>query len=296
MIAVLSEAEFRDTATTNGRELALLTETARLLGCRVIPLPDDLNGQDSLDQVFDYVPDFSPKIPGIWVGYIPSPERYASVYTAASRKGIRLVNTPEAYRRGMEFDRFYPVIHDLTPRSLIVDSMNDVADAGQRLGFPIFVKGSVKSNKEQGWDGCVAQNAEQLHQIAQDLFNRPGRSRGHVILRQLVNLRKIPTAYTEFPLGREYRVFLYGDQPLAWGFYWEEQTDESLLQPAEQARMLDLAVQVSQRLQVPFLSVDVGQLETGDWIVIEVGDAQFSGLSQVSALQLWNRLAQMLEV
>jgi len=36
--------------------------------------------------------------------------------------------------------------------------------------------------------------------------------------------------------------------------------------------------------------VDVGQLESGEWIVIEVGDGQFAGLSQVSVLELWSKL------
>jgi hypothetical protein len=36
--------------------------------------------------------------------------------------------------------------------------------------------------------------------------------------------------------------------------------------------------------------VDIGQLETGDWIVIEVGDAQFCGLSHVPVLELWSKI------
>ncbi len=295
MIVVLSEAEFRDSSSINGRELERLTQTAQMLGCRVVPLPDDLNEYGQVDQIFDYVPDYAPAIPGVWIGYIPSPERYAQVYEAASRKGIRLVNAPLQYRRAMEFDQFYPIIHDLTPRSRIVSSLDDLADAALDIGYPVFVKGSIKSNKEQGWDACVAQDEAHLHRIAQDLFDRPGRSRGHVIVRELVKLRTIQTTYDPFPLGREYRVFLYDHQPIAHGFYWEEQTDEAILSPLEQRRMLELAVKTSRRLGVPFLSVDVGQLETDEWIIIEVGDAQFSGLSQVPALQLWNQLVQALE-
>ena len=35
------------------------------------------------------------------------------------------------------------------------------------------------------------------------------------------------------------------------------------------------------------LPVDVGQVETGDWLVIEVGDAQFAGASQTPLIPLW---------
>jgi hypothetical protein len=295
VIVVLSEAEFRDASSVNGRELERLTETAQMLGCRIVPLPDDLNVYGHVDRIFDYVPEYAPAIAGVWIGYIPSPERYAQVYEAAFRKGIRLVNAPLEYRRAMEFDRFYPLIHDLTPRSRIVSDIPDLPDAARDIGYPVFVKGGIKSNKDQGWDACVAQDEAQLRSIAEDLFNRPGRSRGHVIVRELVKLRKIRTSYDQFPLGREYRVFLYDHQPIAHGFYWEEQSDESALSSLEQTQMLDLAIETSRRLEVPFLSVDVGQLETGEWIIIEVGDAQFSGLSQVPALHLWNHLVQALE-
>jgi hypothetical protein len=52
-----------------------------------------------------------------------------------------------------------------------------------------------------------------------------------------------------------------------------------------------LAVQASRRVGTPFIVVDVGQLETGEWIVIEVGDGQFAGLSQVPVLELWSRMS-----
>lgn len=295
MIIVLSEAEFRDTSSVNGRELELLTQTARLLGCRVVPLPDDLSEYGGAAGVLDYVPDHFPEIPAVWVGYIPSPERYSAVYDACQSKGIRLVNTPDQYRRAMEFSRFYSAIHDLTPRSTVVSSLAEVVAGADEIGYPVFIKGSIKSSKEEGWDACVAQDSAQALRIAEDLFARQGRSRGHVILREVVQLRKIPTTYDKFPLGREYRVFLYAHEPLAYGFYWEEQVEESVLTTPELTQMLGLAVEASRRLDVPFLSVDVGQLESGEWIIIEVGDAQFSGLSQVQPLQLWNRLVQVLE-
>ena len=37
--------------------------------------------------------------------------------------------------------------------------------------------------------------------------------------------------------------------------------------------------------------LDVGQLETGAWIVIEANDAQFSGLGNIPALRLYSKLA-----
>jgi hypothetical protein len=49
----------------------------------------------------------------------------------------------------MEFDRFYPLLGELTSKSRTVTLPEQVASAAHELGFPLFVKGAVKSNKEQ---------------------------------------------------------------------------------------------------------------------------------------------------
>lgn len=70
MIVVLSEAEFRDKYSVNGRELHRLTNMAQLLGCRIIPLPDDLSVYGDVEDVFAYAPDDASA--GLWIGYIPT--------------------------------------------------------------------------------------------------------------------------------------------------------------------------------------------------------------------------------
>jgi hypothetical protein len=293
MLVVLSESTFHDGATINGRELASSAETARLFGCRVYPLPPDFSQCEDADGALAYVPDFDPPVSGIWVGYIPSAERYAAVYAAASAKGVRILNAPEQYRRAMEFDQFYPLLAGLTPRSLVLRSLEDCGLVAGELGYPVFVKGAVKSNKEQGWKACVAESEAELRALAAGLLERQGRSRGCVIARELAPLRLIETDYAGFPLGREYRVFIYRGQVVALGFYWDEYADSAALAPAEEERVRALALEAAARLEVPFLAVDVGQLTSGEWIIIETGDAQFSGLSQVPVLELWGRLTQL---
>jgi len=40
--------------------------------------------------------------------------------------------------------------------------------------------------------------------------------------------------------------------------------------------------------------MDIGQLETKDWIVIEARDGQSPGFSQIPLLQYWNELKKAL--
>ena len=65
--------------------------------------------------------------------------------------------------------------------------------------------------------------------------------------------------------------------------------------PEEEKKVLKLAVLASKRLGVPYVTIDIGQLESGDWIVIETGDAQFAGLGQIPVLELWNKLKDITE-
>ncbi|WP_017720493.1 ATP-grasp domain-containing protein [Kamptonema formosum] len=67
----------------------------------------------------------------------------------------------------------------------------------------------------------------------------------------------------------------------------------SQLSPAEEKDILSLALLASERLGVPYAAIDIGQLDSGEWVVIEVGDAQFAGVSQIPVLELWNQLIQI---
>jgi hypothetical protein len=69
----------------------------------------------------------------------------------------------------------------------------------------------------------------------------------------------------------------------------------SQLTPGEEHEVLQVARQAAERMQVPYLCVDIGQLTSGAWTIIEVGDGQFCGLSQVSPLGLWQALQTVLE-
>ncbi|ABX06929.1 MAG TPA: DUF4343 domain-containing protein [Herpetosiphon sp.] len=296
MVVVLSEATVQHQHTTNARELNRITETARMLGLRVYSLPSEPTQWQVIDDVLAYVPSFDQPQIGIWVGYIPTPAQYTALYQAASAHNIWLINTPEQYQTAMEFDRFYPLLEQLTPESCIITELDQLPTAVASLGLPVFVKGAIKSNKEQGWQACVATTMVELYRLSQQLLSQPAQSRGRVILRRLVQLRTIDSAYQAFPLGREYRVFIYRQQVLAYGFYWDETSAAQTLNPAEVYSIKTLALEAARRVATPFVAVYIGQLHNGDWIVIEVGDGQFSGLSQVSVFELWSQLKAQLAI
>lgn len=293
MVVVLSEDSYVDPNTINGRELRATVEAARMFGCRIYPLPTDFEVCETAENALAYLPECDPPAPALWAGYIPTIQRYTEVYDAAAAKGVRLVNSPREFQTAMEFDRFYPLLGDLTPESRILSGLDDLSDVESRLGYPVFVKGAIKSNKDQGWARCVAHDRAELTAIAESLLARDRRSLGKIIVRRLFRFRTIATDQQDFPIGREYRAFVYRNAVIVYGFYWDEYRDAAALTPAEDVTIRSLAVQAAERVGTPFVAVDLGQLENGEWIVIEVSDGQFTGLSHVTPLELWSRLSEI---
>ena len=232
--------------------------------------------------------------PAVWIGYIPDPERYAAIYTAALNKNICLLNSPEQHLTAQEFDRAstrYSI--GLTPASVIITSDEaECTDAAAQLGLPVFVKGAVQSRKSRGWKACVAETAAELRLLCRHLLELDNRSRGRVVVRKLMKLRHSRTSAEGVPFGREYRVFLYSSEVLGYGYYWDDDPLKSLSMDEEVA-VLKMASEAARRVATPYIAVDIGQTEDGAWIVIETGDAQFSGVSQVPLLPLRNKLAHL---
>lgn len=287
---VLSESTEQIERSASASENKLMTETAQLLGCKIYHIPRDFERCGTAENALWHIPHYPQETVGIWIGYIPEFERYEAIYQAALTKGIKLINTPSEHRTALEFDLFYPHLKGLTPESLIITSTDECIEAGELLGFPVFVKGAVQSRKRQGWESCVANNQEELLRLTKWLLQLKYGSRGRVIVRKLVKLRHKRLAPNGFPMGREFRCFMYNQKVLKYGYYWDGKDDLNKLSKEEQQQVLSLAVLASERLGVPYVAIDIGQLESCEWIVIETADAQFAGLCQIPPLELWNKL------
>jgi hypothetical protein len=146
---------------------------------------------------------------------------------------------------------------ELTARTVILRSQGDLAAAAE-LGFPLFVKGLVKSAKELGLEACLAHDAEALAARAHGAWAREQT----VVAREYLPLRYTGETVMEFPHGREYRFVLLDRDVLASAFYWD--------------------------------GTDIGQLDDRTWRVIEVGDAQHTALDHIAPHLYWTTLSERL--
>ena len=132
---VLSEDSPRMTPSASARSLKAVTEAAKIVGCPVHYIPQEELGV-SAAEALAYFPPQSKETPGVWLGYIPSPDWYAAIYSAALDRGIRLLNTPEEHLNAQEFDRTYAFLRELTPPSVILTDLSQCEQAIQKLGLP----------------------------------------------------------------------------------------------------------------------------------------------------------------
>jgi hypothetical protein len=290
---VLSEDSPARPRTRSARENHVATEAARTLGLRVYYMPEDFSQCGDAEGALAYVPVQDIEVPGTWIGFIPDPQRYSDIYDAALRRRIRLLNDPEQHLTAQEFDRTYPRLAELTPRSVVITDPDQCDQAVVELGLPVFVKGAVQSRKARGWKACVAETPDELTRLTTAYLSLPGRTRGRVIVRELVKLRHVQSSPEGFPFGREYRVFLYKQDVLGYGYYWEGDDPLEELSPTEEATVLRLAQGAAARIGTPFVAIDIGQLDDDGWIVIESGDAQFAGYSKIPVLSLWSAISRI---
>lgn len=230
----------------------------------------------------------------VWIGRIPTPEWYARVHASALARGLRLVNAPEEHRRVLEFDHAYPRLEGLTPRSVVVEDVRGVAGAIEALGLPLFIKGTLLSRKFYGWKACVADTPEEAEALVARLLRVSQLSRGRAVLRELVPLRRTEQVLEGFPTSREYRLFLLRGEVVGQGYYWPFEDPFGALTGDDEAAVLALAREAARRLEAPYVSVDVGQLQDGRWIVIESGDPQFSGVGHIALPALYRNLRDAL--
>jgi hypothetical protein len=294
MLIVLHE-ETGHTSSPLAKDGLAIADAARAAGCEVFGFSSDFDIFGTAEEALENVPAQPEPTPAVWIGFVPSPERYRDVYEAARSRNLVLLNDPDEYRLTSELDRFYPRLDDLTFRTVPVTDVSECEQAAATLGFPVFVKGAVRSARTRGWKACVAENVDELRALVTDLLAMENRSRGRVVVRQLARLRHARVTEHGFPLGREYRVLLHRAEVLGHGYYWEGDDPLMALSADEERSVLDLAREGARRVGAPFMTVDVGQLEDGAWKIVETGDPQFAGWSHAPRVEVFSNLRRALE-
>lgn len=162
------------------------------------------------------------------------------------------------------------------------------------------VKGRTNSRKQQWNTHMFAKTLADIPDIARRLYDDALIVDQGVVVREYVPLKKLDTGLNGLPITNEWRTFwivtemngVRTPHKLCHGYYWEmSHPDAGLLATwSNEAEKLahDAALLVAEH--VDFFVLDLAETEAGHWIVVEVNDAQMSGLCGCKAAELYHNL------
>ncbi|MET3494748.1 ATP-grasp domain-containing protein [Variovorax boronicumulans] len=214
---------------------------------------------------------------------------YDAIFAEKLDMGLRLVNAPEDHLLASELERWYPLIQELTPRTVVYETLPDAAEIEAMFEWPVFLKGSRQTSKHNPELAIIKSRAH--YEMAAEKYREDEILHWQKpVVREFVPLMPIAGHVPgKVPPSAEYRSFWWNGACVGWGRYWYQVAPYEI---ADVQIGLALAQEVASRLNVPFLVVDFAKALDGRWIVIECNDAQESGYAGVNPLLLWRNILE----
>jgi hypothetical protein len=216
---------------------------------------------------------------------------YGRFYLESKAEGVTLIHSPEEHLRASQLDKWYPLISDLTPRSVCFKGKPTLAQVKDQFSWPVFMKGARQTSHHQRKLSIIESDvgfSEAIESFSRD----PILSWQDTVCREFVSLRRLNDSdkdSTKLPRSFEFRTFWWKGKLAGAGRYWWEGATYDWSE-SERNAALAVGEEVARRLGVAFLVVDLAQTTDGRWIAIECNDAQESGYAGVSPIGLWQKV------
>lgn len=216
-----------------------------------------------------------------------APDDYLEIFREASGLGLRPINDPDQHLRASELECWYPLIHDITPRSRIFAALPDADEIEAVFGWPVFLKGSRQTSKHAPELSVIRDR--QHYAIAASAYARdPILHWQKPVVREYMTLAPVPGKVPgKIDPSLEFRTFWLGGACVGCGPYWYQVPP---YRSEDIAEGLALAAVAASRVGVPFLVVDIAKTADGRWIVIECNDGQESGHAGIPPQILWRNV------
>lgn len=220
------------------------------------------------------------------------------------RRGARLINTYRQHQWIANIGEWAGVdgtlrMDGLTPEAM---TMNEFA---RRLDLPgpYVVKGATNSKKFQWNTMMFANTRKEVAEIAVLLMQDGLVGDQEIYVRPYVPLKTFRIGLNGLPITREFRFVCYRGIVLSGGYYWSSHA-EDLRDDPEIAYQLNPDTVPAEfirgvaeliKFKANFIAVDVAQTADGDWIVVELNDAQMAGTSEINLDSLYGNLRAVLD-
>lgn len=222
----------------------------------------------------------------IYRGWMLKPEKYAELYQKLQYMDLRLITSPQEYRRMHSFPEIYPeLIEDTAPMIVFEDPEKIDYEQIRKAFRKCMVKDFVKSVKGTDFPKCIRTDIgenEFRRLIKKFLSYRGDLYTGGICIKEFLELKR----YNE--KTNEYRVFYCNNQAIT--ISRNSGQPECLPEPPE------ALIKKYSNLNSPFYTVDYAETADGSWKIIEAGDGQVSGLSDFQdAFSFYRKLSLIVD-
>lgn len=219
----------------------------------------------------------------VYRGWMLKPDVYAKFFAALEAKNLILINSPEAYKHCHYLPESLPMIKDHTPATVTVKLDGDF-DLEQIMSMlapfgdkPLVVKDYVKSRKHEWAEACFIRSASDkrvVEQTVKRFVELQGEDLNQgLVFREFVEFQSVGAhPKSGMPLTKEFRLIFLDGELLDASAYWDEGDYSG--EPLPEGLFGAIARQVESR----FFTMDVAQRADGEWMIVELGDAQVAGL------------------
>lgn len=188
--------------------------------------------------------------------------------------GAKLINSYNEHLYIADLQNYVYDLKELTPRT-----WNDLQHIPDNMSF--VLKGETNSRKSSWLRDMYAANKKEAIEVYGRLSDDGLIGQQKIYIREYIPLVKYMDGINGMPVTKEFRFFIAFGKILCGAYYWQNYVDDLVEVPNANEVPTELLHKVIERVdnQCNFYTIDVGQTQSGEWIVIELNDAQQAGLS-----------------
>lgn len=215
--------------------------------------------------------DFSEKCDVILRTWMLKSNQYTDLYNLLNRNGLKIINTPEQYLNCHHYPNVYHIIKEWAPNSIWFQDIteNVVELCRNHINSDIIIKDFVKSEKglQDVFLLPTTLDKEEFYEKVIKFKNCRGKlfSEG-IVFKQYLKLKDYGGK------SNEYRLFILNGRIITT-------TQHTGLTFGIEPNFNFLNDIIS-KIDSNFYTIDIAELEDGQWVILETGDGQVSGLSQ----------------
>lgn len=206
--------------------------------------------------------------------------------------GCRLINSFTQHSWIANFDYYFDLKNEVdTPESWTQDNFWTAPEG------KFVVKGATNSRKHAWKTSMFAENKKEAIRIAHELQQDSLIGNQRIIFRRYVPLKIYETGICGMPFANEWRCFFLGKELLTVGYYWSVAEDSTIENALLTGTALDFAKKTAKLASeyTNFFVLDIAEKADGGWTLIEINDAQQSGLSENNPHTLYKKLKNNLK-